>query len=243
MKCPGQNTRYWKPDDVVDLLCPACDSPVEFFKDDLSRPCPSCGYRFRNPDFDLGCAEYCRYAEKCLGSLPPEEEGVVTSEGPLVVRIREAMKAEFGSDHRRIRHACAVFDWCKQLLTSEPGDPRVVLTAALLHDIGIQEAERKHGSSSAKYQEGEGPPIARRIMTEAGLDADTVEHVCRIVGRHHTADGVDTPEFRLIWDADHLVNLGESVAGTDKRISRQTICRTFRTDTGRALAIEHLPIG
>ena len=243
MKCPGQNTRFWTPDDVVDLLCPACDSPVEFFKDDLSRPCPSCGYLFRNPNFDLGCAEYCRYAEQCLGSLPAEEDGLPAADGPLVIGIREAMKEEFGDDHRRIRHACAVLDWCKRLLSSEAADPRVVLTAALLHDIGIQEAERKHGSAAATYQEAEGPPIARRIMLQVGLDAATVEHVCRIVGNHHTPDGVDTPEFRLVWDADHLVNFAESVADTDERISRQTICRAFTTATGRELALEHLPVG
>lgn len=242
MKCPGQNTRFWKPDDVFDIVCPACDSPVEFFKDDLSRSCPSCGYHFRNPNFDLGCAAYCRYAEKCLGSLPQGGDEPAAADGPLLVAVRQAMKAEFGSDQRRIQHAFAVHDWCRRLLASETADPRVVLTAALLHDIGIQEAERKHGSSAAKYQEAEGPPIARRIMEQAGLDASTVDHVCRIVGNHHTPDGLDTSEFRLIWDADHLVNLAEQVASTDKRIPRQSICRTFRTGTGRELALEHLPV-
>jgi endogenous inhibitor of DNA gyrase (YacG/DUF329 family) len=69
MKCPGQDTRYWKPEDIFNVPCPACGKPVEFFKDDSSRKCPTCGYRFRNPRLDLGCAEWCPYAEQCLGEM------------------------------------------------------------------------------------------------------------------------------------------------------------------------------
>ena len=53
----------------------------------------------------------------------------------------------------------------------------VVRAAAVLHDIGIREAERKHGSSAGKYQEVEGPPIARRILEKLSVDPerDTTE--------------------------------------------------------------------
>ncbi len=67
MKCPGQDTRYWDRDSLFDVPCPSCAKPVEFFKDDSLRRCPNCGYRFRNPRLDLGCAEWCPYAEQCLG--------------------------------------------------------------------------------------------------------------------------------------------------------------------------------
>ena len=50
----------------------------------------------------------------------------------------------------------------KRVVFPEGGDPRIVVAAAVLHDIGIQEAERKHGSSGPQGQELEGPPIARR---------------------------------------------------------------------------------
>lgn len=64
-KCPGQDTRYWTPDDVFDVPCPACRHPVEFFKNDAVRKCEKCGHRFPNPRLDLGCAAWCAYASQC----------------------------------------------------------------------------------------------------------------------------------------------------------------------------------
>ena len=66
-KCPGQDSRFWKPDDVGEVRCPHCQKPVEVWKDDVWRNCPHCGRRFMNPAMDLACAEWCQYAEKCLG--------------------------------------------------------------------------------------------------------------------------------------------------------------------------------
>ncbi|GEM_PF-1100448 len=72
MKCPGQDTRYWKEDAIFEVSCPNCGQKIEFFRDDTSRTCPSCGHKLPNPRLDFGCAAYCPYAEKCLDSLPPE---------------------------------------------------------------------------------------------------------------------------------------------------------------------------
>lgn len=77
MRCPGQDTRTWKPEDIFEWPCPACGAAVEFFKDDSSRRCSSCGLRVSNPRLDLGCAEWCPYGEKCLreaGADPPRRE-------------------------------------------------------------------------------------------------------------------------------------------------------------------------
>jgi hypothetical protein len=61
MRCPGQDTQFWKP-------CPACKKPVEFFKDDVDRWCPHCKCKFRNPRLALGCAEWCPAAATCIGT-------------------------------------------------------------------------------------------------------------------------------------------------------------------------------
>jgi len=237
MKCPGQDSRYWKPDDVFDVPCPACGEPVEFFKGDLLRRCPGCGYRFRNPNFDLGCAEWCAHAAECLG-LVAQVPQTSPAEGRLVSRLIEAVKREFGADQKRIAHALAVLARAEEILPSQQADPRIVLAAALLHDIGIQEAERKHGSSAPQYQELEGPPIARRILQPMGLDEATVDHICRIVGSHHSARDIDTPEFRVIWDADWLVNLPDEFpdAGPDRL--RELSERLFKTEAGRKRAAQ-----
>lgn len=66
-KCPGQDTRYWKADDIHDQPCPHCGEEIEFWKTDIRVRCPSCRKKVANPRFNLGCAAWCAYAEKCLG--------------------------------------------------------------------------------------------------------------------------------------------------------------------------------
>jgi len=148
----------------------------------------------------------------------------------------EAMKAVFGADQKRIHHALAVLGYAEKLLKTESADELTVTAAAILHDIGIQAAERKHGSSAGHYQEIEGPPIARPILIRLGVDADRVDHVCRIIGSHHSARNIDTPEFRVIWDADWLVNIPAEYPGWEPDRLRPIIDKVFKTKTGRKLA-------
>ncbi|MEK7474385.1 MAG: hypothetical protein AAB152_02020 [Candidatus Coatesbacteria bacterium] len=67
MKCPGQDRQFWRPEDLTEAPCPQCHEVVEFMKDDLSRKCPKCGTRFGDPQKDMGCLQWCKYADKCLG--------------------------------------------------------------------------------------------------------------------------------------------------------------------------------
>jgi endogenous inhibitor of DNA gyrase (YacG/DUF329 family) len=66
-RCPGQDTQTWGYDAIFDVVCPHCQSPVEFFKDELKRKCPSCGERIFNDRMDLGCAKWCPMAASCVG--------------------------------------------------------------------------------------------------------------------------------------------------------------------------------
>lgn len=67
-KCPGQDMRYWTAEDVYEEKCPECGESIEFFKTDIRLRCPNCKTRVANPRFDMGCAQWCSYAEQCLGS-------------------------------------------------------------------------------------------------------------------------------------------------------------------------------
>ncbi|MBW1993716.1 MAG: HD domain-containing protein, partial [Deltaproteobacteria bacterium] len=158
MKCPGQDSRYWKPGAIFEVKCLKCGKEVEFFKDDTSRKCQHCGNRFVNPHMDFGCAAYCPYAEQCLGTLPPEV--AMKNENLLKDRVAVEMKRYFGRDFKRIGHASRVARYAEKIGKAEGGNLAVILTAAFLHDIGIKESEKKYQSTAAKYQELEGPPIA-----------------------------------------------------------------------------------
>ena len=75
-------------------------------------------------------------------------------------KLIQKMKDVFGDDQKRINHALAVLKYAEQIHAVEGGDAAVVTAAAILHDIGIHQAEQKYGSTAGKYQEIEGPPIA-----------------------------------------------------------------------------------
>jgi hypothetical protein len=64
--CPGQDRRFWKPSDVSYTPCGHCGESVEFFRSDVTLPCPSCRRPVANPSFDSGCAAWCDHAAKCL---------------------------------------------------------------------------------------------------------------------------------------------------------------------------------
>lgn len=84
MKCPGQDWRYWREDAIFEIKCPYCNEKIEFFKDDTKRKCPNCKKVVPNPKMDFGCAAYCKYAQICLGELPPE----LISEKANLLKIR-----------------------------------------------------------------------------------------------------------------------------------------------------------
>jgi len=66
-KCPGQDMRYWTAEDVHEEKCPQCGDMIEFFKTDIRLRCRNCKTRVANPRFNMGCAQWCAYAEQCLG--------------------------------------------------------------------------------------------------------------------------------------------------------------------------------
>lgn len=154
----------------------------------------------------------------------------------LLARVKSAMEAYFNEDQKRIDHALQVSLYAEELLAYIDADPVVVLASAYLHDIGIHEAERKHGSSSGKWQEVEGPPIAREILGEAGVEPDLVETVAEIVANHHTPAGVDSPEFRIIWDADALVNFAEVLPGKSEEQIDSILNEHMVTESGFRVA-------
>lgn len=159
-----------------------------------------------------------------------------------IENVREAMMEYFGADKRRINHALRVTEFAEKILRNEPGDRELVIVTALLHDIGIHEAERKHGSSTGNLQELEGPPIARVILSSLGYEKAFVDEVCEIIASHHSPGEVESDNFRVIWDADWLVNVGDELDLNDVDKLKKSIEKIFMTATGKRLAEEiYLP--
>jgi HD superfamily phosphohydrolase YqeK len=238
MKCPGQDSRYWKPGAIFETECPEFKKPVEFFKDDTMRKCGHCGHRFVNPNMDFGCAAYCKFADQCLGELPPEL--LAQRQELMKDRIAVEMKKYFRQDFKRIGHATRVARHAEAIAGREGGDMAVILAAAYLHDIGIPEAEKKHGSSAARYQEEEGPAVARQIMEDVGAADAMIDEVCDIIGHHHHPRENETLNFRVLYDADLIANLEDSAKNKapDKAHMEKVISRQFFTEAGQKRAKE-----
>lgn len=238
MKCPGQDTQYWRPGSIFEVKCPKCGADVEFFKDDTVRKCRRCGHKFLNPNMNFGCASYCKYAEQCIGNLSPEV--MAQREDLLKDRVAIEMKRYFKQDFKRIGHAGRVARYAEILGKEMEGNLSVILSAAYLHDIGIKESERKYNSSAAGYQEEEGPPVARDILKKLGARDELIEEVCDIIGHHHHPRAEETVNFRVLYDADMITNMEENQK--DKPVNadklKGVIERSFLTDAGRALALK-----
>jgi HD superfamily phosphodiesterase len=243
MKCPGQDSRYWKPGAIFEAKCPKCGSEVEFFKDDTNRTCKECGYRFLNPGMDFGCASYCQYAEQCIGNLPPEL--IAKKEDLLKDRVAIEMKRYFKQDFKRIGHATRVARYAEHIGKEEQGNLAVILTAAYLHDIGIREAERKHESTAARYQKEEGPLAAREILLRVGAREELIEEVCDILAHHQHPGAQDTVNFKAVYDAETLANLEEKQkdAPVEPEKLAGILEGSFKTESGRNLAKSVLLMG
>jgi hypothetical protein len=137
MKCPGQDTRFWKPDDIFVAECPKCGAEIEFFKDDARRRCAWCGHMFYNPKIALGCAEWCQYAEKCVPDLMKEKKAAQTFKERLADLVHALLQ-----DSEAWEHTEAGMHYALDLLKSEGGDPRVVLAAVLLHRVVPEQARQ-----------------------------------------------------------------------------------------------------
>ncbi len=240
MKCPGQDTQYWTENAIFETECPECGHPMEFFKDDSTRRCTNCKKKIVNPKMDFGCASYCQFAEECLGSLP--EEFIGNREDLLKDRVAVEMKRYFGTDFKRMGHAAKVAGFAEKIGKSEKANLAVIMCTAYLHDIGIKNAEEKYNSSAARYQEQEGPPVARQILEKLKAKEELTNEVCDIIGHHHHPGDDESLNFKCIYDADMITNMmecgGKKALDTDA--FGKKLDRILMTDSGKKLAKEVL---
>lgn len=146
-------------------------------------------------------------------------------------------------DARRIQHFIKVHDFALTIALLEHLDSRTSFTleaAAILHDIGIHEAERKYGDGNGHYQEIEGPAAAMAIMKQVGgFTPDTMERVCWLIAHHHHCDNISAIDHQILVEADFLVNsMEEGLAATAIESFSK---RVFKTSAGLRLLEAQFP--
>jgi len=135
-----------------------------------------------------------------------------------------------------ITHFMKVWGYAKMIGELEQLDAHSQLlleVAAVTHDIACPLCREKYGSTAGNLQEKEGPGLLVRFLNDSGLTAEEIDRVSFLVGHHHTYTAVDGPDYRILIEADYLVNAEENNFTAEH--VKSTYGNIFRTKTGTRL--------
>ena len=142
----------------------------------------------------------------------------------------------YSGDPKQIQHFLKVHSFALRIGLAEKIESSVLGTleaAAVVHDIGIKVSREKYNSSDGKYQEIEGPALAKDMLDELAFPPEITDRVCYLVGHHHTYDNILGIDYQILIEADFLVNMYES------NMTKETIISVkndiFKTKTGLSL--------
>lgn len=166
-KCPGQDLRYWNPEDIYEENCPNCGNELEFWKTDIRLRCDTCKEQVTNPRFDMGCAKWCSYAEQCLG-------GVVKGFGPsdsFLERIKGSLQGLFQDEELERIHKILAF---AEQLSVDRGAELMVVVIALCFLI-IRERFHKEEAQDTIERLIQQVPLPERAVKKAEESLEEVE--------------------------------------------------------------------
>ena len=156
-----------------------------------------------------------------------------------VSELIEKLTARSEGNLHDVSHFMKVYAYARTIGIREGLDPETqetLETAAVVHDIACPLCREKYGNTDRKFQEQEGPALARDLLADSGLPQAAVDRIAWLVGHHHTLSPIGGVDHQILLEADYLVNADEL------RYSREnvenTLERVFRTDTGRRLLRE-----
>jgi len=213
MKCPGQDSRYWRPEAIFDVKCPNCGEMIEFFKDDTRRRCPACGQEVPNPEMDFGCAAYCPYAEQCLGSLFGETAG----DGKLNILKRKMLREIrnlLQNDGKKVAEATIFLELCEELGKKEGADLGLVLLAGfatLYLPAGIQSEDLLK-----RFQQ------VREKLLEIGAEEKTAEDALSLIDNGLSGrlqDEKDLKNYDVIKDASVISSFQAEAEDDGEKLS------------------------
>jgi len=175
---------------------------------------------------------------------------------PIYQKIYEQAKP-FLRTRKNLIHTKIALRYALTLLKSEKGDPKVVIPATLLHDVGWSAIpETLHltafgpnpsNPKLTKVHEREGAKIARSILERLHYPPEKVKEICRIVLGHDTRKRSISQNDRLVKDADKLsryfrramaIDLDRFKVSRSKHLSflERVIDQWFFTPTAREIA-------
>jgi len=157
-KCPGQDTRYWKPEDIYEDKCPNCGNVLEFWKTDIRVRCEKCRRIVTNPRFNLGCAQWCSYAEQCLGAVA---KGLGKTD-TFLEKIKTQMESML--EKAAFQEVEETLDIAEEVCSKRKGELLVIAAAACLK---ILRDTFKENSTEAEHKFLRQTELPRLVFEEA----------------------------------------------------------------------------
>ncbi len=221
---------------AFDIPCPRCTHAVEVFKDEQRARCRRCGHRFANPKGAFDCANWCEYAEQCVGVSASRVNSLI--ETALAHRLMGAVEGRLRGDTAGFARSLLVFQHAGALMARSGGDARIVLAAALLlpHVSDVvplePEEDRAPGGSSPL------DPVA--VLRSVELDEAAIAQVVELLEVFRRRAVLDTPEFRNLNDARLLAQLATERAAPEasRRDQGHALAADLGTEAGRQRACE-----
>ena len=112
-------------------------------------------------------------------------------------------------------------------------EQETVELAAIIHDIACPLCRIKYGNTNGKHQEEESAPLVREILEGIDIPEAMADRINYLVSHHHTYTNVDGIDYRILLEADFLVNADESNMSADAILNARS--SFYETKTGIAL--------
>lgn len=146
--------------------------------------------------------------------------------------IRDMIAFYKGSAHD-VNHFLKVYAYARtigRLTGLDAQTQRTLEIAAIVHDIACPLCREKYGRADGALQERESEGLLRPFLTPYELPQALLERVIFLVCHHHTVTGVDGLDWRILLEADFLVNAEEcGMSAAQRETARQ---RFFATKAG-----------
>lgn len=154
----------------------------------------------------------------------------------IVTAAIEKMIDFYKGNIHDINHFMKVWGFARNIGEAQGLDEetqRILELAAVVHDIACPLCREKYGNASGKHQEEESAPLVDAFFAEMPAEKSDVERIKWLVTHHHTYTNVDGIDYRILLEADFLVNAGES--GYSKEMIENARKNIFFTEAGTRL--------
>lgn len=116
-------------------------------------------------------------------------------------------KAAEGNDPSHdFLHISRVYKWCLRIGQKEEANLRILLPAALLHDLVNLSKDHPHRAKASSFSAS----AAEKILSQYGYEASEIKPICDIIIEHSFSAGKkpSSHESAILQDADRLDALG-----------------------------------